>query len=143
MILAPIGAIFLTLGILFWKSDIGQKPGDPEIFLYTFGGMGAIFLLLGLGFLFIDLRRRHRLRNAYYGGYCVDATVKEVRVIRNVNMNGSHPVVIVCSYTDSSGEIHEFQSRYLYRDPSDQIANGTVPVYIDRMDERIGFVDVG
>lgn len=69
MIFAPIGTIFLTLGILFWKSNIGQKPGDPEIFLYTFGGMGALFLLLGLGFLFIDLRRRHRLRNAYYGGY--------------------------------------------------------------------------
>ena len=141
-VFAPIGTFFLILGILFWQNGIGRNPADPEIFLYTFCGMGALFLLSGLSFLFTDLRRRHRLRSAYYGGYCVDAAIKEIREIRSVNANGSHPVVIICSYTDSSGETHEYQSRYIYRNPGDQIINTTVPVYIDRMDERTGFVDV-
>ena len=39
---------FLAMGVLFHHFRIGEKPGDPRIFLYVFGGMGAAFFLAGL-----------------------------------------------------------------------------------------------
>ena len=49
MIFSPLGFFFLAMGVLFHHFRIGEKPGDPWIFLYVFGGMGAAFFLAGLG----------------------------------------------------------------------------------------------
>ena len=141
LVFAPIGMIFLPIGLAAGRGRSFRVYGDLNMFRYTFIGMGALFLLLGLGFLMIDLRRRHRLRRAYDGGNCVDARIVSVRVIPNVNMNGRHPYVIECAYTDAYGEEHLYQSRYLYSPPREDLIGKTVPVYVDRMDESIGFVD--
>ena len=116
--------------------------GSGAVLRYTFTGVGMLFLLLGSGFLFTDLRRRHRLRRAYLGGNCVDARIISVREIPNVRVNGRNPFIIECSYTDTYGEEHRYQSRYLYSLPREDLAGRTVPVYIDRMNENTGFVDV-
>ena len=73
MIFSPMGLLFLTMGILFWHFKIGDDPEAPEIFLYTFGGMGAVFLIVGLVLLLADIRRRALLRRAYEGGHYVMA----------------------------------------------------------------------
>ena len=142
LVFTPIGILFLPIGWLAGKSASFRVTGNLDMFRYTFIGVGALFLLLGLGFLFLDLRRRHRLRQAYDGGNAVDATVLAVRVIPNVRMNGRHPVVIECAYTDAYGEQRLYRSRYLYSVPKEDLIGKTVPVYVDRMDESIGFVDV-
>jgi len=141
-IFAPIGLIFLIVGLAISTTYSFRSMGDATVFRYTFCGMGGLFFLMGAGFLFYDLRRRYRLRQAFYGGIIVDAKITDIKEIRNVNMNGSHPFVIECSFTDSSGEEHIYRSRYLYKDPRNILTGDTVPVYIDRMNEEIGFVDV-
>lgn len=141
-VFAPIGLIFLPIGLLVSSAESFQSSGDTAVFKYTFVGIGGLFLLLGLGMLIYDLLRRHRLRQAFYGGYCADAKIIRIREIRNVNINGRHPVVIECSYTGASGEEHLYRNRYLYTVPSEEMVGKTVPVYLDRMDESIGFVDV-
>ena len=141
-IFAPIGLIFLLIGLLVSYAGTFRSSGDLNIFKYTFTGMGSLFLLLGLGFLLHDLLRRHRLRQAYYGGNYVDARIVSVKEIPNVRMNGRHPAVIECVYTDTYGQEHLYRSRYLYSSPRADLVGKTIPVYVDRMNERTGFVDV-
>ena len=131
-VFAPVSLVFIPAGLIVNAA----KPGETgEAILYAFSAIGTVFLLLGLGFLSIDLRRRHLMRRAYNGGNAVTAKVVGIRNVNNVNMNGQHPAVLDCEY---QGEI--YHSRYLYRDVPE---TGTeVMVYIDRMDDRIGFVDI-
>ena len=114
-----------------------KRKGKEEsrIILQVFSIIGGTFLLLGLGFLSADLRRRALLRRAYNGGYAVSAIVTDIQPIYNVNVGGNHPVVLECEY---QGKI--YHSRYLYRNVPEKGAE--VQVYIDRIDDRIGYVDV-
>jgi len=51
--------------------------------------------------------------------------------------------VVECHYTDPfTGIAHVYFSRYLYTDVTDLLKSDVVPVYIDRMDDRVGFVDI-
>ena len=143
MIFTPMGAIFLTLGVLLWHFRVGEDPEDPMIFLAVFGGMGAIFLLLGLGLLLADVHRRAQQRRADEGGYYVMAKISGFRSQENVRVNRSTPQVLECHYTDpATGVVHVYHSRYLYTDVSDLLLSDQVPVYLDRMDDRVAFVDV-
>ena len=142
-IFGPMGLIFLVLGLLFWHFRVGDDPEDPEIFLYAFGGVGACFLLSALILLGLDLYRRARLRRAYEGGYCVMAKIAGTRSVNSVNTNGSHPSIVECHYTDpATGTVHVFYSRYLFFNVDDLLKAEEVPVYLDRMDQRFGFVDI-
>ena len=131
-VFAPVSLVFIPVGF----AVNAAKPGETgRILLRTFVGIGAVFLLLGLGFLAIDLRRRYLMRRAYQGGNAVTARVVGRRTIRNVNINGGHPVVLECAY---QGTV--YRSRYLYGNIPE---TGTdITVYIDRIDDRIGFVDI-
>lgn len=141
---APMGLLFLLLGFLLRDSDSvrEQGPQAPVIFLAVFGGFGAVFLLIGLVLLGLDLRRRMRLRSAFLGGNCVDAAIRGVVTLRNVNMGNTHPCVVECAHTDSSGAVHVYRSRYLYKDVSSLLQSPTVPVWVDRFDESVGYVDI-
>ena len=142
LVFAPIGLIFLPIGLLAGYSDSFRVSGDLTMFKSVFIAMGALFLLLGLGFLAHDLLRRYRLRQAYNSGNYVDARIVSVEKVRNVRVNGRHPFVIECSYTDAYGKEHRYTSRYLYSRPQADLIGKTIPVYVDRMNESIGFVDV-
>lgn len=129
---APAALIFVPAAFIASAANPGEKG---KAFLFTFLLIGAVFLLLSLIFLSVDLWRRHLQRRAYNGGNAVTAVVTSVKVVHNVNINGKHPSVVECAY---QGNI--YRSRYLYRDIPE---TGTeVTVYVDRSDERIGFVDI-
>ena len=140
-IFAPIGLLFLLIGLLVNPVGPFLSSGDMVLFTYTFIGMGLLFLSLGLTFLYFDLRRRHRLRQAYYSGYFIDAKILAVRENLHVTVNGRHPFVIECAYTDAYGAEHLYKSRNLYSFPGEDLIGKTVPVYVDRTNEDIGFVD--
>ena len=142
LVFAPMGAVFLLIGLLVSGTGASRVSGDLSILKYTYISLGAFFLLLGLGFLSHDLLRRHRLRQAYYAGNFVDARIISVKEIPTVRVNRRHPFVIECSHTDAYGEEHRYKSRYLYSAPREDLIGQTVPVYVDRLDERTGFVDV-
>lgn len=143
MIFLPMGLVFLPLGIALWYAKAGRQPEDPQIFLYVFGGLGLVFLLAALVLTGLELRRRALLRRAYEGGNFVMAKIAGVQARNNVNMNGRHPVVVEAHYTDpATGIAHIWYSRYLYMDVSDLLTSDEVPVYIDRTDSNIGFVDI-
>ena len=144
MVFTPIGLLFAVLAVVLWQSKTvtWKHPEDPVIFLAVFGGIGGLFLIMGAAFLGADLRRRTLLRRAYEGGNCVDAEIIGVSVQNNVNMAGGNPRVVECAYTDASGVVHVYRSRYLYTDVTRFLKSKTVPVYVDRFNEDIGFVDI-
>ena len=143
MVFLPMGLMFLTMGILFWYLKVGDEPEGPKIFLYTFGVMGAVFLAVGLALLLGDIRRRALLRRAYEGGYCVMAQIAGINNQQNVRVNGGSPCVVECHYQDpATGTVHVYYSRYLYVSVAGLLKSDQVPVYIDRMNEKIGFVDI-
>ena len=84
------------------------------------------------------------LRRAYEGGYCVMAKIAGKSAVENVSFhNGRHPWVVECHYTDpATGTVHVFYSRYLNVQVMDLLKSDEVPVYLDRMDQRVGFVDI-
>ena len=143
-VFAPMGLLFLVIGLVVGraKNIHWEGNGDPAVFLAVFCGIGGLFLLLGLGFLAVDLRRRYLLRRAYEGGNCVEAQILGVSTQRNVNMSYGHPSVIEAAWTDPNGVVHVYHSRYLNVDVTKLLKSETVPVYIDRYDESIGFVDI-
>ena len=144
MIFAPMGFLFLMIGALVWqsKSAAWKHLDDPVVFISVFGGIGGLFLLLGLAFLLADVRRRHLLQRAYNGGNCVEAVITGVSTQKNVSINGGHPRVLECAWTGPDGVVHIYRSRYLYTDVTKLLKSDTVPVYIDRWNENVGFVDV-
>lgn len=143
-VFAPMGLLFVLLGagLGMAQSVSWKQPEDPVIFLSVFGGIGGIFLLIGLVFLALDLRRRHLLQRAYDSGNCVEAEIIGVTSRNNVSMPSGHPRMVECAWTDPSGVVHVYRSRYLYIDVTKLLKSDKVPVYIDPYNERIGFVDI-
>ena len=143
-IFSPIGALFVFLGAVLGRSkSVSWKgPDDPLIFLWIFCGVGGLFLVLGLIFLGIDLRRRRLLRRAYESGNCVEAEILGVVEQRNVNMPQGSPRMLEAAWADADGVVHVYRSRYLYTNVSKLLKTDKIPVWIDRYNENIGFVDV-
>lgn len=143
-VFAPMGFLFLMIGFLVGRDGYihWRGNGDPAIFTAVFCGIGGLFLLLGLGFLAADIRRRYLLRRAYDGGNCVEAQILGVTTQRNVNMPYGQPRMIEAAWTDPNGVVHVYHSRYVNVDVTKLLKSTTVPVYIDRYNENIGFVDI-
>ena len=143
-VFAPMGFLFLLIGLVVGQSGNVRWKGsdDPAVFTSVFCGIGGIFLLLGFGFLAVDIRRRYLLRRAYDGGNCVEAQILGVVIQRNVNMTYGHPRMVEAAWTDPNGVVHIYHSRYLNVDVTKLLKSATVPVYIDRYNEKIGFVDI-
>ena len=142
MIFIPLGLIFLIVGAVV--AGIGAiEPDERTAFLICFAGGGAVFFLIGLLLLFLDLRRRRLQREAYESGYCVMGKVAGTRPITRVNMMGTHPRVVEVHYTDpDTGTVHVYDSRYLYIHVDDLLTRDEVPVFLNRNDYRVGFVDI-
>ncbi len=143
-IFAPMGFLFLAIGLAVGQSENIQLQvkGDPAAFTAVFCGIGGLFLLLGLGFLAVDIRRRYLLRRAYDSGSCVEAQILGVVTQRNVNMPYGAPRMVEAAWTGPDGVVHVYRSRWLNTDVSKLLTSDTVPVYIDRYNDNIGFVDI-
>ncbi len=144
LVFAPMGALFLAIGLIFTLSEsvTWKGNGDPQVFRIMFCGMGGLFLIIGLILLWSEFHRRQLLQRAYDSGNSVEAEITGVAVQTNVNTTKGHPCVVECSYRDSSGVVHIYRSRYLYTDVSKLLQSETVPVYIDPYNENIGYVDI-
>ena len=140
-IFAPLGLIFLIVGAVVTHFD-AVAPDERLAFLISFVGVGAVFFLVGLVLLSLELRRRRRQRSAFEGGQYVMGKVVGFNTITRVNMGWTHPVVVEVHYTDAdTGTVHVYYSRYLYVNVADLMMDVEVPVYLDR-DSGVGFVDI-
>ena len=142
MVFLLVGLPFAALGPLLYAADAGGA-GDDLLLLWTFGGMGVLFMMLGVGLLLGDVRRRRGQRRAIEQGEIVRAKVTGVSPVPNLSYNGMHPYVVECSWQDPvTDEVHVWHSRPLKFDPETMLRDKEVPVYVDRYDPKYAYVDV-
>ncbi len=142
LIFAPLGLTFLPLGLILGFSRAVEAEDRP-IFLAVFCGIGGAFLLTALLLLGLEMRRRRRQQAAFERGICVQAEIAGLRTNDRVNMRGTHPAQLECRWTDpDTGVVHVYFSRYLYVNVSGLVEGAAVPLYLDRDDPSVGYVDV-
>jgi hypothetical protein len=123
-----------TVAVLYRKGD----PHDARIdsFLTRWfaamivGGIGGVFLMIGLALVVPSLRRRRIAAELRATGVAVQADVVEVALDSSFKINGRSPWRIHAQWRDpATGKIHLFRSDMLWFDPSDYLA-GQISVLI-------------
>ena len=129
-----VGGSFLPIGI-FAGINLMSVDENFILFVVIFGGMGCLFLTLGIVFLGLEIKKRNLSNRLLAEGYYIYAEVLEVNQNFNVQYgNHGHPYVIKCGYTDETGTLHIFKSRNIIRYPGNDLIGQQVRVYLDRND---------
>lgn len=146
LIFAPMGLVFIIIGAVITVSAGSGKvqvDGDPKLFIAIFGGIGALFFILGGIFLALMIRRRSIHNRLFSQGCYVLAQVTSVLPNYSIRVNGRCPYIAECSYTDpNTGVLHIFRSRNIYFDPTAIAMDAMVPVYVDPDNFRHYYVDI-
>ena len=129
-----VGSAFLPIG-LFAGMGLMSIDGGFILFVVMFGGMGCLFLALGIVFLVLEIKKRNLSKRLLTEGYYIYAEVLEVNQNFNVQYgNHGHPYIIRCGYTDETGTLHVFKSRNIIGYPGNNLIGQQVRVYLDRND---------
>jgi len=146
-IFAPLGLLFFLIGavvalLLRTHPEQFSVEGNAAVFQWTFGGIGLLFLLLGLGFLYSAFAKVRMQKRIYEAGHSVLADFVGVTQEMNVSINGIHPFLAELHYTDEFGVQHVYRSRRLMSDPTAQLSGLQIPVYLDNDDPENYYVDL-
>ncbi len=139
------GSIFLMHGgLMILLNASSPEPENWGIFPYIWISVCLILILVGLGLLLADVRRRARLRRAYESGNHVMAVITGVRTVKEDITGRKVMSYVECCYVDPATRITRVcRSRYLYGKAAETIRAWEVPVYIDPQgDGSVGFVDI-
>ena len=142
LVFTIIGAIFLVLGIALGIGLRSEMGIESFVFLFTFGGMGALFFTLGLVFLITLGNQKKNAQRLLDNGNYVVAEIFDISQNYNVSVNGRHPFVVSCTYEAVDGTVHIFKSRYLYFNPEPLLKNNVVRVYVDNDSFKKYYVDI-
>ncbi len=114
LIFSLIGAPFVVMGIIALSMLAGAYDEDLLIGGAIFAGMGVIFLILGLVFLFSDRSQRRFADRMMREGTPYDAEITRAYYNSFVQTNGKSPLVLECRYKDASGSVHLVKSKNLW-----------------------------
>lgn len=136
------------------RVEVLYQPGTPErakiaSFFQLWGmplivgGIGAVFALLGLGFVFFRWRRKRRGQYLRQHGMPVEAKLQSVQLDTSYKVGGRSPYRIHAQWQDlTSREIHVFSSDPIWFDPANFLEGEDVTVYIERGNPRRYHVDI-
>lgn len=148
-LLFGMGAFFIGIGVLVYLAagdmtavSSGQSDVSPIVFLFVFGGIGAIIIAAAAIFIGTE-RARAKLGEQLMqaGTFCL-ADIADVSQRSNVRANNFSPFVLRCTYKHDDGQTYMFKSRYLRYNPQSLIPDGKVKVWFDPYDITRYFVDV-
>ncbi len=145
-IMAPLGLFFCIMGVFMYfvfKQHPENLDGDPIIFLFTFLGVGTSLLIVGCILLYIELKKRSKIREAVEHGQYVVAEFISVSRKTNVRINNHNPYVADFGWFDQyRGEMHIFHSRPLLYDPTQMLVGKSVRVFLHPSDPSAYYVDI-
>ncbi|PZW63624.1 uncharacterized protein DUF3592 [Pseudomonas sp. URMO17WK12:I1] len=96
------------------------------------GGIGAVFLALGLLFVLPPLLGKRRAAELLATGTPVQAEVVDVELNGGLTINGQSPYRIVAQWLNpQTNKLHVFRSENLWFDPGPYISESLVTVMID------------
>ena len=135
-----IGATFLPIGIITHEEivDITER----RIFLHTFIGVGSVFLIIGIIFFILIIKKSRDAQHLLDEGRYLIAEICEIAPNYSVRINGKHPYIIKCKYEAMDGTIHIFKSRNLFFNPEALLKGTSVKVYTDHMHYKKYYVDI-
>lgn len=114
------------------------------IFLVTYilGGIGLLFLLIGVGFLLALYCRTNKKKALMTKGKKLYAEITGGSVNYTYSVNGRHPFRMECRYTDPfNGAVYLYSSGNTWIDPNLYIGR-QVAVYVDNADFSKYYVDI-
>lgn len=127
------------------------KPGRARIADFTnryfmpliFGGLGAVFALVGGGIVLFHLRNRRRIAHLKGAGLPIQAKFLESYRDTSISVNGRHPWRVAAQATHpATGKLCRFESGPVWVDPGPTLAGRTVRVLVDPHDPDSHFVDL-
>lgn len=128
------------LTLLVNRSDPEDVRRETELYLASIivFSLAPVFLVIGAVAIIIDLRQGGRKKKLLQSGISIFASISQMNMNRNVQVNGRHPYVVICSYEDPiKGKTYLFKSKSLWTDPSLVYHIGdTVKVLVDPNDYR-------
>ncbi|TBU75238.1 DUF3592 domain-containing protein [Phytopseudomonas daroniae] len=96
------------------------------------GGIGSVFLLIGLALVLPPLFGKRRAAELLATGTPVQAEVVDVELNESLNINGRNPYRIVAQWLNpQTNKLHVFRSANLWFDPGPYITDSLVTVMID------------
>lgn len=129
----------------------GWSPTNARIDSYfdrhfgttLFGGMGALFALVGGGLLTVVIRRRRTVARLKREGQPINAKFLETFLDTSTRVNGRNPYRVACqAIHPATGKLMRFDSDHIWADPTDLIGKQPIRVLIDPHDPKAYFVDV-
>jgi len=142
-----LGAVYTAMGVLFVGLGIliPALTQDPEmtLFLFIFGGVGGVFLILGIVFLAIIAGRRRKMKQLVEEGRFLWGQIVQCQSNYAVRINGRHPSIALVRYTDAQGRNHLFRSESLNLLTADGLIGKQVKVYYRDTTYRHYYVDMG
>jgi len=146
-IFGGVGAIFVVIGLLMTNNidrlvNSPNSQGDVTILPIVFTGVGLVCVLIGLPFILHDVKVMKNKKRIIAEGYYIYAKVVEIRPNFSVSINGRHPYIAECQYTDpATGAIHVFRSANIMYCP-EQLLDTEIRVWVDRNNYSIYEVDI-
>ncbi|WP_070884750.1 DUF3592 domain-containing protein [Pseudomonas sp. D1-3] len=96
------------------------------------GGIGAVFLAIGLLFVLPPLLAKRRAAELLVTGTAVQAELVDVELNGSLSINGRNPYRIVAQWLNpQTNKLHVFRSANLWFDPGPYISESLVTVMID------------
>lgn len=146
-----MGSIFAGMGILFTAiggifSFIRSAASQDTLldvlpFLLSFGGVGIIFLIIGIVFIVIAKNQKRRHAHLKETGERLFASITGGMPDYTIRVNRKHPYRLECRYDDLfSGDTYLFRSEPIWQDPNLYIGQ-QITVYADRTDRSKYYVD--
>ncbi|BBF42311.1 hypothetical protein lbkm_0993 [Lachnospiraceae bacterium KM106-2] len=154
-IFTAIGTAMVILGVVLYfvfgsaagqlKDSFGSDIGvNVNLFmLLVTGGIGVIFLLIGVIGLMVTNKKEKMKRKLKETGRAIYASILTVEQNRNIIINGRCPYQIIAQYVDESTKtIYQYKSEYISEYPSYAKEGENVRIYIDPENKKKYFMDV-
>ncbi|NCC43113.1 MAG: phage holin family protein [Clostridia bacterium] len=160
VIFTIMGSVFAGIGLAI--SLLAVSYPDRWMFFLIFGGIGGIFLVIGIIFLARELRKKSQVKRLKNSGDYVNAVIKSVAVDSSIEYGGmagtsalyknlsasgsheqvytSHPLYFQCSYAAPDGIEHIFRSESKVGLDQERYIGQNVKVYYKGDDFRKYYV---
>ena len=109
------------------------------IFLFSFGGIGSIFFIIGIVFLKKRIAFEKRRDKLIFSGNYIIADIIEINKDTHINFNGENPYIIHSHYSEN-GQDYFFKSHGIWFKPS-YFLSKEVRIYLDQNDYTNYYVD--
>ncbi len=107
------------------------------------GGIGSVFFLIGAGIVLAGLLKGRREEYLRMHGTPVSTEFQSVEQNTSVALNGRHPFCVFTQWHNPvTAEVHVFQSKNVWFDPSDYIQQKQITVFIDAANPKKYLVDL-